>query len=55
MNDWKHKMNPSAKHILKIIKNLAMKCLNPDPKKRPTIEWIFIILKECLELLDKLY
>ena len=45
----------SAKHILKIVKILAIKCLDPDPNLRPTIEWIMVILKELLEIYDKLF
>ena len=33
------------KHILKMIEMLVIKCVNPEPKKRPTVEWIVIIIK----------
>lgn len=36
------------KHLMKHLRTLSLMCLNPDPQKRPKIEWITICLREAL-------
>ncbi|CAD8165340.1 unnamed protein product [Paramecium pentaurelia] len=43
------------KHLMKCLRNLAIKCLHPEPQNRPNIEWIIICLKEGLMYLEKMY
>ncbi|CAD8190675.1 unnamed protein product [Paramecium octaurelia] len=43
------------KHLMKCLRNLAIKCLHHEPQNRPNIEWIIICLKEGLMYLEKMY
>ncbi|CAD8121989.1 unnamed protein product [Paramecium sonneborni] len=43
------------KHLMKCLRNLAIKCLHHDPHNRPNIEWIIICIKEGLMYLEKMY
>ncbi|CAK94444.1 unnamed protein product (macronuclear) [Paramecium tetraurelia] len=41
--------------IMKYLLNLCLACLQPDPKCRPNIDKIVLILKDSLSYMDKMY
>ncbi|KAL4460385.1 hypothetical protein ABPG74_000136 [Tetrahymena malaccensis] len=43
------------KQIMKILKVLMLKCVNPDPNSRPHIEYLIAILYLILKVLNELY
>jgi|694.fasta_scaffold130703_2 hypothetical protein len=36
--------------ILRIMNFIISKCLSPKPKDRPELDWIALIMRQCLEL-----
>lgn len=43
------------KHLMKFFRILILKSVEFEPKKRSSIEWIIIILRDSLGLLEKMY
>lgn len=43
------------KHIMKILRYVILSCVEHKPEGRAAIEWIAIILRECLSYLEKMY
>lgn len=43
------------KQLFKYLRIIALLCISPNPKDRPTHEWIVIILKEAMQHLEKMY
>ena len=43
------------KKLFKYLRILALLCLHPNPKERPSQEWIVIMLKESMHFLEKMY
>ncbi|CAD8121990.1 unnamed protein product [Paramecium sonneborni] len=41
--------------LMKYLGRLCLQCLQPDPTKRPNIDKIILVLKDCLTYLDKVY
>lgn len=41
--------------LYKYLRIIAMLCIYPEADKRPTLEWIVIMLKEAIHFLEKMY
>ena len=43
------------KHIMKFLRILILKCVEFDKENRSVVEWLIIILRDSLGLLEKMY
>lgn len=43
------------KKLIKYLRIIALLCISPNPKERPTQEWLVVMLKEALQYLEKAY